>query len=192
MMSTRRLTTDAELRVFAERFAAVIRERSGGTIASQVSIEYLRRCRVRGVFDSRGEMIGGYAIGASLPLRLLEFVPEAERVLPPQGGTWDECCEIVCMWRTRALTSARMSRVWPHVVADTLRARKRFILGHSESARLDRFYTRRGAVTLYAGPSVNGHPSRLIAYRPRALVLELAKFLVVEAPLRLVRRRARG
>jgi hypothetical protein len=189
-MRTRELTTEGELRVYAERFAATLLERSKGRIQSAVSVDFLRRCRARGVFDASGDMIGGYAINETLPLRLLEFVPDGTQVRPPRGGRWEDCCEIVCMWRTRALTASRMSRIWPRVIADALATRKRFILGHNEATRLDRHYTRMGAETLYAGPSASGHPSRLLAYRRYAIVVVLAAFLVVDAPMRLVRRRS--
>lgn len=183
-MRFRRLQTDSELQAYADGFAESVARRSGGAVESSVSIEYLRRCRVKGVFDKRGNMIGGYSIGTSLPLRLLDFVPEEERasLRPPRGASWEDCCEVVCMWRSKALSSSKMTRVWSRAFIDTVTSGKRIVLGHNENPSLDKMYNQMGAETLYQGLSAKGHPSRLLAHRRHELFFRLMRFLALEAP----------
>src|SRR5689334_16738650 len=94
----RLLSTDDELKTFAEGFCTVIDERSRGVIKANVPLDYLRASRVTGVFDRQNRMVAGYVVKSGLPLRLPGFVPVEAReamTLPP-GSTWDDCCELTC------------------------------------------------------------------------------------------------
>ena len=162
-------------------------------MTSAVPIAYLKRCAVvRGVFLD-GEMVAGYGIGATQPLRLLEFVPDEARATlsPPSGATWDDCSEIVCAWRSPALDHRKMNLwVWPRIVIDAVRTGKPCVLGHNENADIDRRYTKLGMKTLYTGPSHRGLHSHLFYYpRWRLLSMVLARAAVMPALLVLPQRK---
>jgi hypothetical protein len=184
------LRTEKHFTEYAAGFSEAVRSRSKGKMSSTVSLDYLQRCVVvRGVIGGGGEMMGGYAIGANPPLRLLEFVPEQAResLRPPRGATWGDCCEIACMWRTPRLSHVQMDlRVWPWVAWDSITAGRRHILGHNENKRLDKHYTHSGRQTLYTGPSSNGLDSHLLAYSRMRMLSYLLGWSVL-APWRLAR-----
>ena len=190
-MRIRRLVDKGELQAFQEGFRRAIQRRSLGA-PGHVSLDYLRRCRVvRGVYDPRRVMIGGYAIGTTQPLRLLEFLPEAARasIRAPRGATWDDCCEITCLWRTRAISATQMTfRIWPMLIFDALTASKPYILRGSDDPRLDAYYNRMfpPTETLYRGPSVHGLDGRLSAYSRKDGLRRTAYFVAIGIPRRLI------
>jgi hypothetical protein len=160
---------------------------------ADLPIEYLLASRVVGIF-ANGELVAGYTIGTQAPLRLLEFVPEESRselALPP-SASWSDFCEVACVWREPRVSSLIMSCVvWPRILLDVLRTRKRFLLGHNQSKALDRFYTTLGPWTLYSGRSSFGYDSRLFAYSRAMIAFSILVFWVYETPRR-VFRSARG
>ena len=118
-MELRRLSLDAELGEYTRGFTEAYARRSGGRLPGDLPLTYLRRCAmVRGVVGPDGRLVGGYAINATPPLRQLDFVPEDARgaLVLPAGRSWEDCCEIVCLWRSEALPPAVMDRsVWPRI-----------------------------------------------------------------------------
>jgi hypothetical protein len=188
----RRVETDSELHEFAAGFATVIQQKTRGVLRGEIPIEYLRASQVTAVFDGDERMLAGYVIGKSPPFRLLEFVPEDARrqLQPPAGASWDDCCEATCFWRTAEVTPLFMSaRVWPRILADAMRSKKRYLLGHNQSARLDELYSRGNmGVTLYSGPSVHGLPSRLSAFETEGILLRASHLIVTEVFRRFAKR----
>ena len=188
-MRIRRLAERGELKQFQDGFRRAIQRRSRGA-PGDVSLGYLQRCRVvRGVYDPQRVMIGGYAIGTTQPLRLLEFVPDAARaeIRAPRGASWDDCCEITCLWRTRAISAAQMTlRVWPTLVFDAITAAKPYILRGSDDPRLDAYYNRMfpPTETLYRGPSVHGLDEHLSAYARKDGLRRVAYFVAIGIPRR--------
>jgi hypothetical protein len=187
-----KLTRPHQLVAYQAGFKAAIQARSGGARPGEVSVDYLRRCHaVRGVHDTSGRMVAGYAVCAGGPFRLLEFVPEDTRgtVRPPAGASWEDCCEVTVMWRERQVSRRFMAKaVWPRVVVDVLTSRKRFILGHNEDPGLDAYYRRYLAIeSLYCGRSTYGLESRLFAVTRADAMRGAGKRLVAEARAILLR-----
>ena len=190
----RELRSDDERRAFAEGFCTTLSARTNGVLKGHIPLTYLRASRATGVFDRKGRMIAGYVVGSSLPLRLLEFVPEEARrsLTPPSDGSWADCCELTCFWRTKEVSPVFMAlRVWPRAISEAIRTRKRFLLGHNQSHRLDALYARARGLTLYAGPSVANLPSRLSAYELRGLWALALRLIAGETLRRLFKRRAK-
>lgn len=183
------LSTDEELAAFAEGFATTITERTRGVVKGSVPLEYLRASRVVAVVDGQGRQLAGYVVGWKQPLRLLDFVPEdARRTLPPPpGASWDDCCEITCLWRRPEVSPAFMgARVWPRAIREAIATGKPYLLGGNQNAKLDNLYVDPTRVTLYVGPSAIGLPSRLASFETRGLMGRAARIIVVETLKRLV------
>src|SRR5262249_13623438 len=145
--------------------------------------EYLRSAQVTGVYDDAGRMVAGYIVNTAQPLRLVGFVPPEARatMVLPRGASWDDCAELTCAWKRPGVPAAFMARrFWLRAHLEMLGTRRRWMLGHAENERLDAMYTKSGPRTLYAGPSVNGLPSRLFAYGRLVGVLHMLRGAVVE------------
>ncbi len=186
----KRLVSDAELRAFTLGFCTAIEQRTAGRLKGQIPLGYLQASRVMALADAEGHLFAGYVIGSQPPLRLLEFVPPEARAgmaLPP-GLTWDDCVEITCFWRTPDVSPVVMAlKVWPRAIRDAVASGRKLMLGHNQSERLNELYVAPRHVTLYAGPSVAGLPSRLVAYETRTLWRQVAGVMLRETAKRLAK-----
>ena len=187
----RQVHSQGEIEEFIDGFCTTIEQRTRGAVKGHIDPAYLHASRVTAVVDRDGRMVAGYVIGTRQPLRLLDFVPADVRpaLAPPPDASWDDCCEITCFWRRPSVSPLFMStRVWPRVLSDAIRTRKRFILGHNQSERLDALYAQGGTgITLYQGPSVSGLPSRLSAHATRGIWIRALRVIARESVRRLVK-----
>lgn len=186
------LKTDEELHAYRDGFMANI-QRGPDARTSEIPMEYLRASTVTGVFENEGtiheKMVAGYVVGNQLPFRLFNFVPPEARpnLVPPWGGTWDDCAEITCAWKTADVSPIFMSAIlWPRVDMEVLASGKKVLLGHNQNAALDKFYTKAGPQTVYKGLSSFGLHSHLFAYNRPQMVLCLWMVLFLETPRRIV------
>ncbi len=165
MLTFKQLHTEEEFNIYSQSYQECLGE---GPISKTkgMPFDYFQRSYVIGVFDNE-KMVAGYTLGFDVPLRLPTFVPREENILSPHEiFKWEECCEIVCMWKKKEQVSKFFvfRYFWPHILSKTLESNKLFILGHDQNARLDKHYGIFGPVSLYSGPSTIGLPSHLFFY----------------------------
>src|SRR5258708_3082633 len=60
-----------------------LRERSSNELELSLPIDYLSTSRVVGVFDRRGQLLGGFVMRFEPPFRCLQAVPEAVKSCSP-------------------------------------------------------------------------------------------------------------
>jgi hypothetical protein len=104
MLKSRWLTSERDLIDFRRNFE----DRSGNPLSS----EYMVAAKVRGFFDRRGELIAGFIINATQPLRYFDWLPESDREWR-RGDVFkaEDFVEITCIWtkkgRIPAISSSR-------------------------------------------------------------------------------------
>ncbi len=123
MLWSRTLSEPHELATFQREFA----QRSG----NPVPLEYLRHGRVRGYFDWRGRMLGGYVVNDRLPLRYYDWLSPDERApRPTDKARPEEFVEISCIW----IDGARIKyddrgQIYLESIVVAMRTGKPYILG---------------------------------------------------------------
>ena len=144
---------------------------------------YLKDAYVVGLFNANNQMVGGFTLSTSSSPRLLRFVPSEKQnqIRLPSHYSWSDACEVVCVWKKAEVDSVYMALFfWPKVIISFLKLNKKFLLGHNQSTKLDKFYTTVGPETIYFGQSEFGLPSRLFIYRrSNALKVLLGLYLYV-------------
>ena len=188
-MRFKTLETKAELEQFRDLFLTSYQERTKKA-GSDLPLSYLSSVKVVGVLNREQKMVAGYVLGATIPLRLLEFVPEQARLnlVVPYGGQWSDCCEIASTWRLPEVSLLFMSAsFWPHALIGVLKSGKRILLGGSQNVRLEKFYTALWPAILYSGPSTFGFPSKLFAYNRVRIIICILGLWVFETPRRFLR-----
>lgn len=155
MLRFRLLRTESERQVFLDRFVRQLARRSGGALTLDAPVERIAHCtRVVGIFDARGEMVGGYVINEARPLVLLEVVPPVDRAAWLPRVQAQEVCELNLIWRGPGLGHTRFALVvWPRIILDCITRGRRWILGSGYDNRLDRWYRALDPELLYEGPS---------------------------------------
>ena len=192
-MRFKRLTKETELEQYRDGFLSTIQKKSSNiekSTMSELPLSYLKESLVIGVFNQENLLVAGYTLGTKTPLRLLSFVPENKResLVVPFDANWNDCCEITCAWKTPEVSLLFMSsRLWPLALIGVLKSGKRILLGHNQSARLDRFYTALGPATIYSGVSSYGLTSRLFAYNRWRIVLCVLGLWLFETPRRFLK-----
>jgi hypothetical protein len=150
--------------------------------------EYLKSSKVVGVINDAGIMVAGYILNSRQPFRLLEFVPEVPRkkLSLPDGKAWNDCVEVTCVWKLPNQVSHLFmtSRFWPRVQVEILTSGKALMLGHTQNAKLNQFYSFARPLTLYEGISTFGLPSTLFVYRRWQNVACYFALYFIETPKR--------
>jgi hypothetical protein len=171
------LSSDIDFQIFSDGFYETIGE-SLGSNTKKISLEYLRKSDVIGVFNQKDIMVGGYIMGFSSPYRLLEFVPQEADYNLPKHFEWNKCAEIVCVWKKPEVSSYYTAKyLWPHIFSNFLNSEKKYLLGHNQSKKLNSYYSVFGPRSLYLGPSVFGLASNLFIYG--RLKMYIIRFLAV-------------
>ena len=142
-MKTRILREDYELAEFGRRFAKR---------GNPVTLEYLRRSRVRGFFDKRGILFAGYALNRSWPLRYLDWIPKAEQTKLPLDVTPGKCCEITCIWIHARPGRLSSEVVYLQSVLDALASGAAFTLGGTIHSVVYGIQSQALPRLLYTGP----------------------------------------
>lgn len=119
-MRKRVLRGDDELMEFAGSFAKR---------GNEVDLEYLRRAKVCGFYDSRDRLFAGYVLNRSNPLRYGEWVPPPERATSPLFSDEGDYCEITCIWIYAKAGRFSSELIYLSSVWDALRSGARFVLG---------------------------------------------------------------
>ena len=157
------LCTEQEYELYRDSFYKSLGDISSNT--KMISIDYLKASEVFGVFNKEGDMLAGYTLGKQSPLRLLDFVPPEAELSLPQKFKWDDCCEVVCVWKKKEVNTFYTAHYfWPHILGNVLTSKKKYLLGHNQSKRLDSYYSLLGPKSLYSGVSTYGLPSNLFIY----------------------------
>lgn len=155
MLKTRILSTSLELRCFRARYRALA--------SVPVDLDYLREGRVRGFFDRRGRMLGGYVLNAGPRLRYLAALPAGTAL--PDGLVPEQMCEVTCIWFDRAMGTAARLSAYGVVLWDLLRHGRRHVVGGSfvpKVARIQRLGLPHG---IFEGTArVGGHASWASVY----------------------------
>ena len=157
----------------------------------ELTPQFLKMSYVVGLFDNTHSMIGGYILSSSDEPRLLDFVPVGERgnITLPDGSLWTEACEIVCVWKKPEVSSLFMSLVfWPKALAGFFLHKKKYLLGHNQSKKLDKVYTTAGPKTIYLGTSEYGLPSRLFVYNKWGVLAAILAMIFIISPQRFLKK----
>jgi hypothetical protein len=166
MYHYKEIECEKELNIYVENFYRSLNEGISGN-TKKIPMEYLKRSKVVGLYNEENIMVAGYIIGHREPLRLLDFVPEdkkAEMDLP-EDFQWEDCCEVVCVWKKKTVTKLYMgSEFWPIVLNEVLSTGKKYLLGHNQCQKLNKHYSLLGPKSLYFGLSTYGLPSNLFIY----------------------------
>jgi hypothetical protein len=99
MLKSRWLTSERDLIDFRQNFE----ERSGNPL----STDYMLAAKVRGFFDQRGELIAGFIINATQPLRYFDWLSEGDREWR-HGDAFraEDFVEITCIWTKKGRIAA--------------------------------------------------------------------------------------
>lgn len=178
MLKLKKLISEDELIRYSTHFSASLKStRPENTVP--LTIDYMSRCDVYAVFNPNSEMVAGFILGFFAPYRLLEFVPKEAELAMPLNFKWDQCCEIVCMWKNPNLTRFEMiQNVWGEVFKLFLDSKANYLLGHNQAVKLSQYYSIVGPTNLYIGPSTFGLPSQLFIY-PKFKIAVLNTFLLL-------------
>lgn len=144
-----------------------------------LTLGYMKRCQVYALFNLDNQMVAGFILGFTSPFRLLGFVPKEAQIKTVSSFKWEQCCEIVCMWKHPSITRFEMvQNVWTHIFELFLTSKSQYLLGHNQSTKLSQYYSLFGPKNLYVGPSIFGLRSQLFIY-PRFKIAILNKFVVL-------------
>lgn len=178
MLKLRKLISEDELIRYEKHFSQSLKSTKPENTVP-LTIDYMSRCEVYAVFNSNREMVAGFILGFNSPYRLLGFVPKEAEIKTPSSFNWNQCCEIVCMWKDPSLSRLDMiHNVWGEVFRLFLKSKSAYLLGHNQAAKLSQYYSIIGPTNLYTGPSVFGLPSQLFIY-PKFKIAVLNKFLML-------------
>jgi hypothetical protein len=141
-----RLTTDAELVQYVERYA----EASG----YRVPLDYLRRAVVLGLVRD-GRLLGGVVMSRVAPFRTLQRIPESDRAAVTARVDLADTVELACVWLDRDIRSGALSALfWFGLFLESGRRGARTVMFGTESPRLRDLYLCGRPTTVYAGPVV--------------------------------------
>tara|TARA_B110001454_G_C12723218_1_gene435900 strand:+ start:17777 stop:18376 length:600 start_codon:yes stop_codon:yes gene_type:complete len=178
MLKLKKLFSDEELIRYQQNFSKSLKSTKPENTVP-LTLEYMKRCQVYAVFNQNNHMVAGFILGFTSPFRLLEFVPKNAEIKISPSFKWDQCCEIVCMWKEPCITRFEMvQNVWIHIFELFLSSKSQYLLGHNQSTKLSQYYSIVGPTNLYIGPSIFGLPSQLFVY-PKFKISILNKFLVL-------------
>lgn len=174
---------------FAKQFSEQTKRHSSGQVKGEIPLAYMKNAKVIGLYNNKNILVAGYIINETQPLRLLTFVPD--KVLPeislPRGATLNDFCEATCAWKAPVVPGFYMTfRYWPKLWWECFLSSKKFLLGGNQSEKLDKFYLKGFAQSLYTGPSKIGLPSRLFYYNKRSLLQFILRLLLIESPKRYI------
>jgi hypothetical protein len=141
-MKSKILKNECELRIFAEKF----KER-----ANDVSLSYLVNSKVRAYFDSKGEMVAGYACNVKRLLRYELWIPEEKRGQIPLFTFKNKLCELTCIWISSREGRISSEMIYLHSVIDALCSGAEYILGGTLSAAVFGIQTQSLPNLLYEG-----------------------------------------
>ncbi len=189
MLVFRELSKDEEYKFYIKSFYESIGDISNNT--KQITIEYLKDSYVVGVFEENNIMVAGYTLGLNEPFRLLEFVPENAKMTLPSMFKWDQCCEIVCVWKNRDHVSKLFTGryFWPHIFNAFLLSGSKYLLGHNQSKKLDKYYRLFGPKSLYLGDSTYGLPSHLFIYGRTKIKFILGYSLSIHSIIQFIKKK---
>ncbi len=158
MLHSRILSSTLDLFTFRDMYFSL----SG----SDVSVEYLRRARVRAFFDKQGKMLAGYATNSTLPLRYESFVPAQERnSIEFFDNNSDHIVEGSCVWIERSLrNNASRAHIYGLAIYDFLRSGQRFILGGTNFRAIMRKQAILMNKQLYRGPDATEEGREIYIY----------------------------
>lgn len=178
MLKLKQLFSEDELISYQQNFGKSLqRAKSASTIP--LTLDYMKRCQVYAVFDQNQNMVSGFILGFNSPFRLLEFTPKGAEIKTSPSFKWEQCCEIVCMWKEPNIARFEMvQNVWIPIFELFLKSKRRYLLGQNQSAKLSQYYSIIGPTNLYVGPSIFGLPSQLFIY-PKFKISVLNKFIVL-------------
>ena len=186
MMEFKVLYKKEDLIEYRENFYGSLCRDIGKKETTEIPLDYLRNTCVVGLYHGK-QMIAGYIINYDQHLRLLDFVPGEKRnsLKLPSGASWSDCCEVVCVWKSPQVSKYFMSAVfWPRILLEVFQSDKKYLLGHNQSEKLDKFYTALSPNTLYAGLSTYGLPSRLFIYDKKKILMGGVANILFETPRR--------
>jgi hypothetical protein len=141
-MKSKILKNECELRIFAEKF----KDR-----ANDVSLSYLIDSKVRAYFDSKGEMVAGYASNLKRPLRYELWIPVEKRAQIPLFTSKNKLCELTCIWISSREGRISSEMIYLHSVIDALCSGAKYILGGTLSAAVFGIQTQSLPHLLYKG-----------------------------------------
>ena len=183
MWTFKELREPAECEFFKNGYEINLKHRSGGQLQCTVPASYVISSRAVGCFDRHGRMVGGYIIRDHEPFRCLTAIPDtvSETSAFLRRYNAQEMCESTCIWRSSSLSSTAFSLVvWPKIVTDCVRSRRKFILGVGFDNRMNDVYKMARPIHIYAGISASpelGTMVFLYAYTRSSIILTyLAKF----------------
>jgi hypothetical protein len=191
----RRIEGADELSDFKAGYEKNLSECSSNELQLSLPIEYLSTSRVVGVFDSRGQLLGGFVMRFEPPFRCLQAVPEAVKSRSPllQSVPDAGLCELTCIWRNRALsTTAFATAVWPRIILDCVRSQRKYILGLGFENRMNDTYQVWSPQLIYRGPSAAPETSvgvHIFAFSRPRIVANFVTNFVLQVPAKLLRRR---
>lgn len=162
MIKKKILSTDLEYTTYHLNFRKSLGANSEKT--KEIALEYFRRSHVVGYFQD-DQMVAGYILCKTQPLRLPDFVPNLSELKLPIGFSFDQCQEIVAIWKDKSVSKhVTHMTLWPDIMTDFLCSHQQFLLGHTQSEKLYQHYDLMWAKVFYEGPSVFNLPSRLFFY----------------------------
>jgi hypothetical protein len=165
-------------------------QRSG----SHVELRYLRSAQVYAYYV-RGEMVAGFVINSSPPLRYLTMLPPEDDsrhrllALTAQGGV----TEITCIWMdAQRLRHCTRMALYMHCILCARRAKNRWILGGTRKEKVMRIHSIALPIHLFSGyTSYRGVEERFWLYcGQRRFILVTLAMAIVKQTLCIRRRRA--
>ena len=195
MYSFRRIERADQLSDFKAGYERNLAERSSNELELSLPIDYLSTSRVVGVFDRRGQLLGGFVMRFEPPFRCLQAVPEAVKSRSPLLLSVPDAqlCELTCIWRNRALsTMAFATAVWPRIILDCVRSQRKYILGLGFENRMNDTYQVWSPQLIYRGPSAAPETSagvHIFAFSRARIVANFVTNFVLQVPRKLLRGR---
>lgn len=113
--------------VFPHEFTAFVTNYAARTKGVELSLETLNTGLVRGFFNSKEELIGGYVIRSGQNLRAFSFLSKEQRANIALRDF--ECCEIACMWNHKEkLSPFDTAKLYFHSHWDAALLGKRYVV----------------------------------------------------------------
>ncbi len=171
-MNLRKIILDEDLLIYKENFLKRYFE-SGNNNTVEITLGFLRKSNVFALYNESEEMIAGFSLNTTLPLRLPQFNHEKDYNDLPKNFSWDDCCEMIFFWKKKGFKNKEVlySIYWKNIFQEFFNTEKKFLLGQSSSKKLGKYYSLLNPIIISDKKSIHGVNSLLFSYPKQKISL---------------------
>jgi hypothetical protein len=108
-----------------------------------ISDEYLSKGTIRGFFDNKGRLVGGYIVNTTPEFRYISVIPEHDREELPINVDADRIAEVACIWMTPNQRPPLLRyKIYTQAALDAFKTDSTYILGGTYVEKVRRIQQR--------------------------------------------------